>query len=232
MEAKILKYLFEKYPEEGCGVILDKKGALEWFPCEIVAEDKLNSFRISAVEFASLSLQGEIHTIVHSHPNEEICELSEYDIACSEGLKIKYDVYAIPSGHKVEYLPSSKVEPYIGRVYSFFEHNCWTLVRDYYLKELNYKLPMIEFEEDFYDKGIDYFGDKMEAWGGFEVSTPQVGDVILFKIMNDIENHCGVYVGDGKYLHHMKDRLSCIDSIYSRWGKYITRYIRCKKLYS
>ena len=91
---------------------------------------------------------------------------------------------------------------------------------------------MIEFDEDFYEKGLDYFGKSIEPWGGEEVSTPQKGDIVYFNIMNDIENHCGVYIGEGKYIHHMRDRLSCTDSIYSRWGKYITRYIRCKKLFS
>ena len=231
MDNEILKYCFEKYPEEACGVILNQKGTLKWIPCENVAEDKENSFKISAVDYASLSLQGDIYAIVHSHPDES-CDPSEKDKKASEHLKVPYHIYSIPSGEKHVYTPSISIAPYIGRVYEFGVTDCWTLVRDYYLQEFKYTLPMIEFDEEFYDKGIDYFGNNMEAWGGFEVSTPQVGDVVLFKIMNDIENHCGVYIGEGKYIHHMRDRLSCTDSIYSSWGKYITRYIRCKKLFS
>lgn len=231
MDNQILKYCLEKYPEEACGVILNKKGTLTWIPCENIAEDKENSFKISAIDFASLSLQGDIYAIVHSHP-DATCEPSEKDKKASEHLKVPYHIYSIPSGEKHIYTPTNSIKPYIGRVYEFGVTDCWTLVRDYYLKEFNYKLPMIEFDEDFYEKGLDYFGKSIEPWGGEEVSTPQKGDIVYFNIMNDIENHCGVYIGEGKYIHHMRDRLSCTDSIYSRWGKYITRYIRCKKLFS
>ena len=229
MEEKIKKYFFEKYPEEACGILLNKKGVLTWCPCENVALDKLNNFKISGKDFISLSLQGDIEAIVHSHPNET-SEPGEADIAMSEHLKIPYHIYSIPGFEKTVYTPTTKVSSLLGRVYKFGSQDCWTLVRDYYLKEFKIKLPMIEFDEEFYSKGLDYFGRHMEPWGGEEVTTPKKGDVIIFKIMNDIENHCGVYIGEGKYIHHMKDRLSCTESIYSGWGKYITRYIRCKKL--
>jgi len=231
IEKKIQKYLLEKYPEEGCGVLLNKKGVLCWRPCDNVAEDKLNSFKISGKDFITLSLSGDIEAIVHSHPDEE-CKPSKSDIEASEHLKVPYHIYSTPSCEKYVYTPSTKIDTLLGRVYNFGTQDCWTLVRDYYIKEFNYRLPMIEFEEDFYETGLDYFGGSIGPWGGEEVSSPKKGDVILFKIHNDIENHCGVYIGQGKYIHHMKDRLSCTESIYSGWGKYITRYIRCKKLHS
>ena len=53
MEEKIKKYFFEKYPEEACGILLNKKGVLTWCPCENVALDKLNNFKISGKDFIS-----------------------------------------------------------------------------------------------------------------------------------------------------------------------------------
>ena len=230
IEEQIKKYFFEKYPEEGCGVLLNKKGVLQWIPCDNVAFDKLNSFKISGKDFVRLSLSGDIEAIVHSHPDES-CEPSGSDISTSEHLKLPYHIYSIPEGKKYVYTPTTKVSTLLGRSYKFGEQDCWTLVRDYYLQTFNYKLPMIEFEEDFYETGLDYFANSIGPWGGEEVSTPKKGDIIFFKILNEIENHCGVYIGEGKYIHHMKDRLSCTESIYSGWAKYITRYIRCKKLH-
>ena len=42
IELQIKKYFLEKYPEEACGILLNKKGVLTWIPCENIAEDKLN----------------------------------------------------------------------------------------------------------------------------------------------------------------------------------------------
>ena len=41
IELQIKKYFLEKYPEEACGILLNKKGVLTWIPCENIAEDKL-----------------------------------------------------------------------------------------------------------------------------------------------------------------------------------------------
>lgn len=229
MEQDILKHFASVYPEEGCGILLNRKGTLEWHPCQNVADDKLNNFKIAAKDFITLVLQGDIEAVVHSHPDSS-CQPSASDKKASEHLKIPYHIYSFPEVEKCIYTPKKKANPLVGRVYDFNTSNCYTIVRDYYLQEYNKSLPMVEFEEDFYEKGIPYFEDlALKCWKGKVVETPEKGDIILFKIHNDTENHCGVYIGNGQYIHHMKDRLSCTESIYTGMGKFITRYIRCKK---
>ena len=229
MEQDILRYLSDLYPEEGCGIILNRKGTLEWHPCDNIAEDKFNNFKIAAKDFVSLGLQGDIEAIVHSHP-DSTCEASPADKKASDHLRIPYHIYSLPEIEKSVYLPVNHKRPLAGRVYDFKTANCYTLIRDYYLQEYNIELPMVEFEEDFYEKGVAYFENLAETcWKGVEVETPEKGDIVIFKIHNTIENHCGVYIGNGQYIHHMKDRLSCTESIYTGWGRFITRYIRCKK---
>ena len=39
-DREILIHLLDKYPEEACGIIQNKKGKLNWIPCENLAEDK------------------------------------------------------------------------------------------------------------------------------------------------------------------------------------------------
>ena len=85
------------------------------------------------------------------------------------------------------------------------------------------------YQEKLY-KGLNYFDDLFDAFGFYEVEEPQEHDVILFNVMCEIPNHCGVYVGEDIFLHHAVDRLSCRESIHTLWGRYITRYARCKKL--
>ena len=75
---------------------------------------------------------------------------------------------------------------------------------------------------------VNYFEDLVDPWGGVEVKTPKRGDIIYFQIQSDIPNHCGVYLGEDKFIHARRKHLSCTDFL-PRWKKYIKSYIRCKK---
>ena len=227
-EGSILLYLQEKYPEEGCGIILNKKGKLEWMACENEAEDKENDFKISGKDYIKAQLQGDIYAIVHSHPDAS-SEPSEADKSSSNFLGIPYIIYSVPSFQKTVYIPELKEEPLTGRTYNFGENDCYSLVREYYRRELNIVLPSIEFEDNWWDKGLNYFVDLVEPFGFVEVDTPQKGDVILFQIYGTVPNHCGIYLGEDVMLHHAENRLSCRESLYPFWIKHLKRYTRYEK---
>jgi len=222
----VIEHLMSEYPREGCGILLNKRGKLEWIPCENVAEGN-EEFRISANDYIRASLQGDIHAIVHSHPDGSP-EPSEADIQASDFLGIPYWIYSIPGAELYVYEPDRKKQPLLGKEYEFGVNDCYSLVRDYY-KELDIDLPAIPFEDDFWLKGINYFDDLQESFGFETVEEPQEHDMVIFSVMSDIPNHCGVYVGEDIFLHHAVDRLSCRESLHSFWGRYVTRYIRCKK---
>lgn len=82
-DKEILEYLSEIYPEEGCGLLVNKKGKIYWVPCENVAENKKEDFIISAEDYIKASLSGDIYAIVHSHPDSS-CEPSDYDKKTSD----------------------------------------------------------------------------------------------------------------------------------------------------
>jgi len=227
MEEAILEYLHSEYPNEGCGIVLNKKGTLEWVPCKNVSPEPSKHFKICPKEYVSATLRGDIHTIVHSHVNGS-CKPSQFDIEQSTHLQVPYTIYSIPEREKYVYTPEYKVVPLLGRQYEFGKQDCWTLVRDYYKQNYNSDLPMLEFEEDFHNKGINYFEDLIEAWEGTIVTSPEIGDIIYFKINSDIPNHCGIYTGNDTFIHARTKHLSCTDFL-PRWQKYIVRYIRCKK---
>ena len=61
------------------------------------------------------------------------------------------------------------------------------------------------------------------------VDTPERGDVILFNLLG-LPVHCGVYVGDGDFLHSLKGTQTCIERLDSiTWSKRIYRIIRWQK---
>lgn len=226
IDKEILSYLLNKYPEEGCGILLNNKGKLEWVPCENVAEDKKSSFVLESSTYIKAHLKGTIQAIVHSHIDSSP-ELSEADKKASEFLRIPYIVYSIPEGKTVQYIPDSfDVNNLYGRDYEFGVRDCYTLARDYYLKEQNIVLPILDFKDNWWEEGLNYFDDHFQEFGFKEVTRPEKHDAVLFSVRSQIPNHCAIYLGEGVILHHAENRLSCKESLYPFWAKHITRYLR------
>ena len=228
-DKKIINDLFEVYPEEGCGLLINKRGKIVWKFCKNIADDKKENFQIDPKEYVKARLSGDIHAIVHSHPDIS-CEPSEADKKASDHLGIPYIIYSLPDAEKYVYTPKKLSNPLLGRNYEFGKHDCWSLVRDYYRENLEIELPMLEFEDDWWEKGLNYFDDLYESFGFVKVKEPQEHDGIVFKVMANTPNHCGVYLQEGLFLHHAVDRLSCRESLYSSlWGKSVVGYYRCKQ---
>ena len=77
-DKQILSYFLEKYPEEGCGILQNKKGKLVWIPSTNEAENPEEEFIINSDDYLRASLTGDIYAVVHSHPDTS-AELSEAD---------------------------------------------------------------------------------------------------------------------------------------------------------
>ena len=227
-EDSIYLDLMEVYPEEGCGLLVNKKGKIEWMSCRNVSDNPEESFHIDASDYIKARLQGDIYAIVHSHPDFS-CEPSEADKKASDFLGIPYIIYSLPDFEKYEYIPKRLSNELLGRDYNFGSSDCYSLARDYYFQEFNINLPTIQCEDDWWEQGLDYFGDLFENFGFEEVEDPQIGDGILFKVFCNVENHCGIYLGEDIFLHHAVNRLSCRESLHPMWIKHKTRFIRYAK---
>ncbi len=221
--------LQKDYPREGCGILLNKRGSLHWIYCTNIAEGD-EEFKLDSKEYVKASLSGDIYAIVHSHPDYS-CEPSEADKENSNILGIPYFIISIPSLDHTLYEPEYKEVPLLGRMYDFKTANCWTLVRDYYNQKLKISLPTIDWEDDWWNKELDYFSDMVDPFQFYEVSTPQKHDVVLFRIRAPVESHCGVYLEEDIFIHHSENRLSCRENLQSRYfAPHVTRYMRCKQL--
>jgi cell wall-associated NlpC family hydrolase len=121
--------------------------------------------------------------------------------------------------------PETKTTDLYGREYEFGVTDCFDAMRDY-LETQNIKiLPRVMFIEDFWDKNIDYFTEEtIKNWNHYpvELNNIQKNDVLIFKIFSEINNHCGVYLGNDIFYHHAENRLSCRENLYPRWHKWLT----------
>ena len=90
-------------------------------------------------------------------------------------------------------------------------------------------MPKTVFEDDWWEKGFNYFDDLFESYGFTEVDSPKIGDALIFKVFSNVPNHCGVYIGEDMFLHHAVNRLSCRESLHSGWGIHLHRIVRCNQ---
>ena len=190
----IKQYVYENADIEACGLLSLERGRVRWNPCPNVADNPKHDFIIDPLDYKAVSEKGDVVGVVHSHPGESP-QPSVLDRAACDRLGIPW--------------------------YIFGENDCWALARDFYKEEFNITLPTMKFKDDWWEEGLNYFDDLFDKFGFIEVEEPQRGDIIIFKIYNNIPNHCGVYLEEDIFMHHAENRLSCRESLYPFWIKNI-----------
>jgi len=217
----ILNHFEHEYPREACGVIANNK----YYPCTNVALDDSN-FIISSDEYIKLARQNKITAIVHNHPDGSNIA-SQSDIDSCNSLQIPFHIYSYPGMELNIINPVIKTVPLEGRQYKFGKYDCFEAARDYYkTNNINIK-PRMAFEDDWWEKGLDYMSDsELKLWGFKRVESLQIGDLLVFKMYSNVNNHCGVYVGRDLFFHHAHNRLSCTENLYPLWKRYLTGIFR------
>lgn len=206
-----------EFPRECCGVVVD---GTRYIACRNRATTASEHFILHPEDYADAADGGEVTHIVHSHPNIPP-RPSQGDLVSCETTGLPWYIVAVwmepgDLGPRITgdhlLLPSGYEAPLVGREFFFGVLDCYTLIRDWYLRERNIELPNFERRDNFWNKKgneVDLYAQYEEA--GFEEVTGQplqVGDVILMQIRAPFANHAGVYIGDGLMLHHLYGRLS------------------------
>ena len=220
---EIEKHFEEEYPREGCGILSVVKGKKVWVPCTNLAENE-DDFILDSTEFLKIKRTSDIIAIVHSHPDASP-EPSEGDIKYCNTLGIPYYIFSYPEMELHILNPESNTTELYGRDYEFGVTDCFEAARDYLLTK-SIVIPKRDmFEDDWWEKGLDYFREDLICdWGlrKVELGEMQPNDVLIFKVLADRNNHCGVYIGNDQFYHHANERLSCRENIYPLWHKYLT----------
>jgi cell wall-associated NlpC family hydrolase len=144
---------------------------------------------------------------------------------------------AWPSGHHQLQLPISWAEgnaPYIGRPYALRQFDCYSLVRDWMARERGIVMDWLtetpeRLANEWLTDGAFETNPEIHKWD--RVITPEAGDGILFAMNPDGSgraNHAGVYLGGGRFLHHLPNRASTSTALDGLWRARVTAFTRWK----
>ncbi|AHN74684.1 peptidase P60 [Pandoraea pnomenusa] len=221
----IRKHAADEYPRECCGLILVAKGRERYVRCQNLAQGT-EHFVMAPADYAAAEEAGDLVAVVHSHPDAPAAP-SEADLVSCEATGLPWHILSWPDDDVRSIEPSGYVAPLVGRTFAHGVLDCWSLVRDFYARELHIELPDFERRDDWWAHGENLYMDGYPKAGFVPVSQDmpeKVGDVILMQRRSDVPNHAGVYLGDGLMLHHMHGRLSTRE-VYGGYWREITRCV-------
>lgn len=219
--AEIRAHAERAYPLESCGVVIICKGRERYVPCRNLAQGA-DHFILHPEDYAHAEEAGEIVTIVHSHPNAAPTPSQADRVAC-EASGLPWCIVNWPTGEYAELEPAGYEAPLVGRQFCFGVLDCYTLIRDYYRRELQIALPNFERTDGWWTRGEDLYRKHFAEAGFVRVPDEELKphDVLLMQLSADQPNHGGVYLGDDRILHHVMHRLSTRD-VYGGYWQHIT----------
>ncbi|EMJ3744481.1 MULTISPECIES: C40 family peptidase [Klebsiella] len=235
-----------RYPNEACGFIVqttEKK--YRFVEARNVSEDPVNEFVMHHEDVIAAEDEGEVVAIWHSHtdrsPNPSDadragCEATELPwLILSVTKNLNPDIEAEFRLSEMEVITPGGFEmPYTGRPYVFGIFDCWMLCRDYLKREFDVEINANAHlhipswylgDEDILD--LNYRNENLVRLAPGE--EPRKGDIFFIQY-GKMPDHCAVYVGDNRILHHQIDRLSGHATYGGMYQKNTTHHLRHQAL--
>lgn len=223
----VLKHAGEVAPHECCGLVVRRGDVREYVRCVNTSGDPLNHFMIDPADYAAAEDSGVVEMVVHSHPFIPP-EPSDADRAGCEASGLPWLIVNHPTGAHTLTEPSGWRPPLLEREFCDGSLDCYALVRDYYAEKRQIALKDYPRPKNWEIEGNSIIVDNFRDCGFVEVpaSELQIGDVLVMQIGAAIPNHCAIYVGDNKILHHVRGRLSGHDVYGEYWRRVTTHTLR------
>ena len=213
-----LAHAKDQDPNESCGLLLNIKGKERYYPCRNLSMTAFQCFIIDPEDYIKADNTGDIIAVVHSHPVTPPVPSQSDKVACEQSGLIWHIVN--PKTESWGYLkPTGYKAPILGREWAWGVTDCYTLVRDWYKEKLNINLIDWQRPTTLEDFNKEPMFEKCAEETGFRELRPDEklidGDLLFMSIFSNNLNHVAIFI-DGDVLHHLADRLSCIEP-YSEW---------------
>ena len=205
-----------------------------------------DQFEIYPEDLVAAEDSGEIQAFVHSHPNAS-ARASELDLLQIELHQKPWVICAYPDIEFQVYEPCGYKAPLVGRNYIHGIQDCYSIVRDFYERELGINLPDYEREDAWWEskESKSLYLENFEKEGFIEVNDLQYGDVMLCRVgRTEHVNHAIIWLGDQTalksepteacvgssiILHHPYGRKSTREVFGHQWQERVVKVVRYAK---
>jgi proteasome lid subunit RPN8/RPN11 len=228
-------------PRECCGLVVRRAdGALQYMPCRNLAHDA-DQFMIDPQDAADAEDAGEVVAYAHSHVFAPPAP-TDADRASMARTGLPWIIVNHPLGSYTVNEPVPFVAPMTGRAFVHGVHDCYGIVRDWYVQELGILLNDYPRHYGWWDSddGPDLYRENF-AHEGFvlvhegtldtaALGTLRTHDLLLMRIRARRDNHMAVYVGGNVILHHLVDQLSRREALQEFYQRRTTAVLRHRVL--
>lgn len=223
----VMRHAQDVRPREACGLVARVDGEQRYIRCRNIAE-RDTDFVMHPDDFADAEDSGEIVGVAHSHvlasPNPSMA-----DLVGVESSNLPWLIVSWPTGTYRLLQPNGFEAPLEGRQYAWGVLDCYTLVQDYYARVLN--LPINLHTDRDWQKAEDCnYSEHLMKFGFLQVEEPRLHDVLVMRPKRGEPPHMGIYVGEGKMLHHYNNRYSEISYYGTFWKERTVVIARHKSL--
>ncbi|WP_392435877.1 NlpC/P60 family protein (plasmid) [Yersinia sp. HM-2024] len=185
------------------------------------------------IDSDSLQTLRDSHKITHiicSVPDALSNDLAYYQ-KMSDRDGLPYLLICCPSQQCLTIIPQTEFG-YENRPYNYGQYDCYSLVRDYLLKEKGVALNDYPREAYSGGSGTNIFEVQASTEGFIKVEdvSLQSGDVLIFNLPSTSLQPAAVYIGNGQMLHHLSPGQSCQETYNENWKKRISSVWRHKYL--
>ena len=238
IKAAIQAHAAECFPAECCGLIVNDV----YVQCRNISKHT-DQFEIHPEDLVAAEDSGETQAFVHSHPNAS-ARASELDLLQIELHEKPWVICAYPDIEFQVYEPCGYKAPLVGRNYIHGIQDCYSIVRDFYERELGINLIDFERKDAWWEHKeskslyLDGFGEA----GFIEVNDLQYGDVMLCRVgRTEHVNHAIIWLGDQTalkseqteacvgssiILHHPYGRKSTREVFGHQWQERVVKVVR------
>lgn len=204
---KMREHAREGFPEpaEICGLLVETEGGLV-YRAEQNMSDHPAAFAVDPRAYHEAANQGDLVAVVHSHNNSPGV-MSDMDWQACNRSSLTWLIVQMPSEEIRAFYPQRQDERFVGRAYRPFELDAFSLVRDYFDRELGVEVPVPPEEARACEVGsaskiLEHYQNHGFTALRKEEAIAHPHDIVLMQWSPGVWDHVGVLTTEQNILHH------------------------------
>jgi cell wall-associated NlpC family hydrolase len=197
IEQQALAHAREAYPHEAAGVIA--QGA--YVRLDNRSQEPRQDVVLSGDDLVRVA---EADAFFHSHPDGIGCP-SAQDMIYQQQLGIPFVILVLPIFDLFAFGDQLPRQPLIGRGFRHGVHDCYALIRDWFVEARGIALPDQPRDWGWWSNGLDLYTEHFPL-NGFVAIPPaeatQQGDLLLFAFNYKVPMHGAIVMPPDLMLHH------------------------------